>query len=74
MLKNSKICEAGYMPLALQAMTNVKQVAQCYLTYLALARMRTQCYSAGLDLLCLYDLSKVANLNAFTLCNKIFTQ
>ena len=49
-----------------QVMTNVKQIAQCYLIYLIFVKMKTQCYLANFDLLCLYDFSKIANLNVFT--------
>ena len=55
------------MFLASQTIINVKQIAQCYLIYLTFARMKTQCYSASFDLLCLYDFNKIANLNALTL-------
>ena len=49
-----------------QIITNVKQIAQCYSIYLTFVKMKIQCYSANLDLLYLYDFSKVADLNAFT--------
>ena len=60
------------MLLASQAMTNAKQITQCYSTYLAPARMRTQCYPADLDLLYSYDPSRVADLNTLTVNLKVY--
>ena len=55
------------MFLVSQTIANIKQITQCYLTYLTHAKMKTQYYSANLDLLYLYNFNRIANLNAFTI-------
>ena len=50
-----------------QVIINVKQITQCYSIYLTFVKIKIQYYLTNFNLLYLYNFSRIANFNIFTI-------